>query len=93
MLIMRYFTLKTRLLALSLLAAICAAAQPTPAEFAAHPERSAGIYRSYEYLPGPAAPVPAGYEPFYVTAAATTPRRRRTTGPSASCCKPPRPVN
>ena len=95
---MRYFTLKTRLLALSLLAAICAAAQPTPAEFAAHPERSAGIYRSYEYLPGPAAPVPAGYEPFYishtaVTAAATTPRRRRTTGPSAFCCKPPRPAN
>ena len=67
MLIMRYFTLKTRLLALSLLAAICAAAQPTPAEFAAHPERSAGIYRSYEYLPGPAAPVPAGYEPFYIS--------------------------
>ena len=67
MLIMRYLTLKTRLLALSLLAATCAAAQPTPAEIAARPERSAGIYHSYEYLPGPAAPVPAGYEPFYIS--------------------------
>lgn len=63
---MRYVTLKTRLLALLLLAATCAVAQPTPAELAANPERSAGIYHSYEYLPGPAAPVPAGYEPFYI---------------------------
>lgn len=65
MLIMKYLTLK--LLSLSLLAATCAAAQPSPAELAAHPERSAGIYHSYEYLPGPAAPLPAGYEPFYIS--------------------------
>lgn len=64
---MRYLTLKTRLLALLLLAATCAAAQTTPAEIAARPELSAGIYHSYEYLPGPAAPVPAGYEPFYIS--------------------------
>ena len=62
---MRYLTLKTRLLALLLLSGACAAAQTTPAEIAALPERSAGIYHSYEYLPGPDAPVPAGYEPFY----------------------------
>lgn len=64
---MRYLTLKTRLLALLLLAATCAAAQTTPAEIAARPELSAGIYHSYEYLPGPAVPVPAGYEPFYIS--------------------------
>ncbi len=46
MLIMRYLTLKIRLLALLLLSGTCAAAQPTPAELAAHPERSAGIYHS-----------------------------------------------
>lgn len=67
MLTMRYFTLKTRLLALLLLAATCAVAQPTPAELAARPERSASIYHSYEFLPGPAAPVPAGYKPFYIS--------------------------
>ena len=62
---MRYLTLKTRLLALLLLAATCAAA--TPAQLAARPELSAGIYHSYEYRPGPAAPVPDGYEPFYIS--------------------------
>ena len=67
MLTMRYLTLKTRLLALLLLAATCAAAQPTPAQLAARPELSAGIYHSYEYRPGPAAPVPDGYEPFYIS--------------------------
>lgn len=67
MLIMRYLTLKIRLLALLLLSGTCAAAQPTPAELAAHPERSAGIYHSYEYLPGPDVPIPAGYEPFYIS--------------------------
>lgn len=61
------FTLKVRLLALLLLTAACAAAQTTPAEIAENPERAAGIYHSYEYLPGPAAPVPAGYTPFYIS--------------------------
>lgn len=56
MLTMKYLTLKTRLLALLLLAATCAAAQPTPAQLAARPELTASIYHSYEYLPGPAAP-------------------------------------
>ena len=64
---MKYLTLKTRLLALLLLAATCAAAQPTPAQLAARPELTASIYHSYEYLPGPAAPVPDGYEPFYIS--------------------------
>lgn len=44
-----------------------AAAQTTPAELAAHPERSAGIYHSYDYAPADPAPVPAGYEPFYIS--------------------------
>lgn len=61
------FTLKVRLLALLLLTAACAVAQTTPAEIAENPERAAGIYHSYEYLPGPAAPVPAGYAPFYIS--------------------------
>ena len=64
---MKYLTLKTRLLALLLLAATCAAAQPTPAQLASRPELTASIYHSYEYLPGPAAPVPDGYEPFYIS--------------------------
>lgn len=51
MLTMKYLTLKTRLLALLLLAATCAAAQPTPAQLAARPELTASIYHSYEYLP------------------------------------------
>ena len=61
------FTLKVRLLALLLLTADCAASQSTPAEIAENPERAAGIYHPYEYLPGPAAPVPAGYTPFYIS--------------------------
>lgn len=61
------FTLKVRLLALLLLTAACAVAQTTPAEIVENPERAAGIYHSYEYLPGPAAPVPAGYAPFYIS--------------------------
>ena len=50
MLTMKYLTLKTRLLALLLLAATCAAAQPTPAQLASRPELTASIYHSYEYL-------------------------------------------
>ena len=49
MLTMKYLTLKTRLLALLLLAATCAAAQPTPAQLASRPELTASIYHSYEY--------------------------------------------
>ncbi len=64
---MNNFFLKIRLLALLLPAATCAAAQTTPAELAENPERAGGIYHSYEYRPGPAAPVPAGYEPFYIS--------------------------
>ena len=45
---MKYLTLKTRLLALLLLAATCAAAQPTPAQLASRPELTASIYHSYE---------------------------------------------
>lgn len=54
-------------LALLLLLSAGVAAQTTPAELAAHPERSAGIYHSYEYLPADPAPVPDGYEPFYIS--------------------------
>lgn len=64
---MKYLTLKTRLLALLLPAATCAFAQSLPAQLAARPELTAGIYHSYEYRPGPEAPVPAGYEPFYIS--------------------------
>ena len=94
MLTMKYLTLKTRLLALLLLAATCAAAQPTPAQLAARPELTASIYHSYEYLPGPAAPVPDGYEPFYIshyTEAATTRKRRLMPSRSPRCAKPTRP--
>lgn len=64
---MRYLTLKTRLLALLLLAATCSCGAAHPCPTAARPELSAGIYHSYEYRPGPAAPVPDGYEPFYIS--------------------------
>lgn len=64
---MKYRSLKIRLLALLLLAGTCAAAQTTPAEIAANPERAAGIYHSYEYRPGPDVPAPEGYVPFYIS--------------------------
>ena len=67
MLIMNRFSLKNRLLALLLLAASCAMAQTTPAEIAENHERSAGVFHSYEYRPGAAAPVPKGYVPFYIS--------------------------
>ena len=87
MLTMKYLTLKTRLLALLLLAATCAAAQPTPAQLAARPELTASIYHSYEYLPGPAAPVPDGYEPFYISHYG----RHGSRYHSPRCAKPTRP--
>lgn len=52
---------------LAVLAAGSAAAQTTPEEIAAHPERSAGVYHSYEYLSGDPVPVPKGYKPFYIS--------------------------
>ena len=84
MLTMKYLTLKTRLLALLLLAATCAAAQPTPAQLASRPELTASIYHSYEYLPGPAATTA-------VTEAATTRKRRLMPSRSPRCAKPTRP--
>lgn len=59
--------IRTLLPALLLLLASAAAAQTAPEEIAAVPERSAGIYHSYEYVPAAPAPVPAGYVPFYVS--------------------------
>lgn len=58
-----------KLLSCTLLLAgsLSAAAQTSPAEIAACPERAAGIYHSYEYLPGTATPVPEGYVPFYIS--------------------------
>ena len=94
MLTMKYLTLKTRLLALLLLAATCAAAQPTPAQLASRPELTASIYHSYEYLPGPAAPVPDGRSTpatTAVTEAATTRKRRLMPSRSPRCAKPTRP--
>lgn len=44
-----------------------ARAQATREELAAHPERAAGIYHSYEYRPSAATPAPEGYEPFYIS--------------------------
>ena len=97
MLTMKYLTLKTRLLALLLLAATCAAAQPTPAQLASRPELTASIYHSYEYLPGPAGlPRPkvtnlSTSATTAVTEAATTRKRRLMPSRSPRCAKPTRP--
>ncbi len=48
-------------------AVICASAQTRPAELSAMPERSAGIYHSYEEPSLSDAAVPAGYVPFYIS--------------------------
>lgn len=53
--------------ALVLFASGAVRAQTTPAELTAFPERAAGLYHSYEYLPGHTVPVPAGFEPFYIS--------------------------
>ncbi len=53
--------------ALAVLAAGSVAAQTAPEEIAANPERSAGVYHSYEYLPSEEVPVPKGYHPFYIS--------------------------
>lgn len=64
---MSYIAFKSILSGLLMLAAVGAAAQTAPEEIAAFPERSAGIYHSYEYIPAAPAPVPEGYEPFYIS--------------------------
>lgn len=64
---MKFIRRKCCLLWLSLLLSAGATAQTTPAQIAARPERSAGIYHSYEYQPAAAAPVPEGFEPFYIS--------------------------
>lgn len=64
---MRFITFKFVLSGLLMLAAVGATAQTAPAEIAAFPERSAGIYHSYEYIPTAPAPVPEGYTPFYIS--------------------------
>lgn len=61
-------TLKMRFLAAFLLLGLWgASAQTAREQIAAMPERAGGIYHSYEYLPGEAAPAPKGYEPFYIS--------------------------
>ena len=64
---MNYFYLKSILPALLLFIGSNIRAQTSPAEIAENPERSGGIYRSYDYRPGPAYPVPKGYMPFYIS--------------------------
>lgn len=50
-----------------LFAATGAAAQTTPVQIAVNPERSAGIYHSYEFQPCAPAPAPEGFVPFYIS--------------------------
>ena len=65
---MNKLTMKMRLFAASLLLGLWGAtAQTAREQIAAMPERAAGIYHSYEYLPGPAVPAPKGYVPFYIS--------------------------
>ena len=42
-------------------------AQATPAQLAANPELTAGIYHSYEYTPTDRTPAPKGFTPFYIS--------------------------
>ena len=66
-LVMNYSYLKSILQALLLLIVSSVSAQTSPTELAENPERSGGIYHSYDYHPGPAVPVPKGYMPFYIS--------------------------
>lgn len=50
-----------------LLGAQGALGQATPEELAANPERTAGIYHSYEYVPTDRTPAPKGFTPFYIS--------------------------
>lgn len=64
---MKCATLKIRLLALCLFAVSGAVAQTAPEDLVRNRDRAAGIYHSYEYLPGADVPAPKGYEPFYIS--------------------------
>lgn len=64
---MKCATLKIRLLALCLFAVSGAVAQTAPEDLVRNRDRAAGIYHSYEYLPGEDVPAPKGYEPFYIS--------------------------
>lgn len=59
---------KIKLLPLFLLLGLWTSeAQITRGQLAANPERSAGTYRCYEYLPGCDVAAPKGYNPFYIS--------------------------
>ena len=64
---MKCATLKIRLLALCLFAVSGAVAQTAPEDLVRNRDRAAGIYHSYEYLPGADVPAPKGYVPFYIS--------------------------
>ena len=64
---MNYSYLKSIPQALLLLIVSSVSAQTSPTEIAENPERSGGIYHSYNYHPIPAVPVPKGYIPFYIS--------------------------
>ena len=64
---MNYSYLKSIPQALLLLIVSSVSAQTSPTEIAENPERSGGIYHSYDYHPVPAVPVPKGYIPFYIS--------------------------
>ena len=57
---MKCATLKIRLLALCLFAVSGAVAQTAPEDLVRNRDRAAGIYHSYEYLPGADVPAPKG---------------------------------
>lgn len=64
---MKNRSLRILLSALAVLIGGSIAAQTAPEEIAANPERSAGVYHSYEYRPSEEVPVPKGYRPFYIS--------------------------
>lgn len=64
---MNRFLPKFLLPVLLLLSAHAAEAQTSPEDLVRNRDRAAGIYHSYEYLPGADVPAPKGYVPFYIS--------------------------
>lgn len=64
---MNRFLLKSLLPVLLLLPVFAAEAQTSLSDIVRNRDRAAGIYHSYEYVPGPEVPAPDGYVPFYIS--------------------------
>lgn len=69
------------LVGLMLLCVFGTQAQTLREQLAAHPERTAGIYHSYEYRPAEVTPAPEGSEPFYISHYGRHGSRRHTSEP------------